>query len=227
MFEFCNQLYNNVVKLATNVAMYSIDIYSYIEFWIRKAYFNMNTNGSMSKLCEDTNVVCFIDHDDTIKSYKNVLEYMSPVEFLNLLEKFVNNDDSSPYKLIFIENYINNEHCRILCSSAMISKQDIDFILSPNIFNDYNVESPFMNININSLESDEKLENVNLKSPINYIFKHNELLSSEFIKYFINNESINECDYEIEILDNNCNFTNVTQDQCVVLGDDDFFVLQK
>jgi len=107
------------VKLATNVAMYSIDIYSYIEFIIRKAYFNLSTPGSMSKLCEDTNVVCFVNHDDTIESYKNVLEYMSPVEFLNLLEKFLNNDNT-PYRLIFIENYINNEHCRILCSSAMI-----------------------------------------------------------------------------------------------------------
>lgn len=226
MFKICNQLYNNVMKVATNVGMYSIDIYSYIEFMIRRVHSNFSSSGSMSELCEDTNIVCFVNHDDTVESYKNILEDMSPVEFLNKLEKFVNKENT-PYKLIFIENYIKNEHCRILCSSAMISKRDIDFILSPNIFNNYNIDPPFMNININSLESDEKLENVNLKSPINYIFKHNEILSSDFLTYFINNEIINGCDYEIEILDNNCNFTNVTQDQCVVLGDDDFYVLQK
>ena len=130
--------------------------------------------------------------------------------------------------MIFIENYINNEHCRILCSSAMVSKQDIDFILSPNIFNDFSVETPFMNINITPLNSDKKLENINLKTPINYIFKHNEVLSFDFLKYFINNDFINDNEnYEIEILDNNCNFTNVTQEQYVVLGDNDFYVLQK
>lgn len=226
MFEFCNHFYNNVIKLATNVAMYSIDIYSYLEFWIRKAYFNMNTNGSMTNLCEDTNTISFVKNDDTFESYKNILEHMSPIELLKLLEKFVNND-STPYKLIFLENYVNNEHCRILISSAMISKQDIDFVLSPNVFKDFKIESPFMNININSLESNEKLENVNLKSPINYIFKHNELLSSNFLKYFVNNKFIIDNDYEIEILDNNCSFTNITKDKSVVLGDNDFYVLQK
>ncbi len=224
MFEVCNQMYNNFIKFATNIAIYSIDIYTYFEFWVRKAYFNINTTGSMNNLCEDTNVVIFIDNDDTVKSYKNILEHMSPIEFLNKLEAFVNKKDT-PYKFIVFENYVKNEHCRILCSSAIVSSQDVDFILSPNVFNDYAIESPFMNININSLETDEKIENVNLKSPINYLFKHSELLSRDFIEYFINNEIINGCDYEIEILDNNCNFTNVTQDQCVVLGNDDFFVL--
>ena len=110
----------------------------------------------------------------------------------------------------------------------MVSKQDIDFILSPNIFNDFSVETPFMNINITPLNSDKKLENINLKTPINYIFKHNEVLSFDFLKYFINNDFINDNEnYEIEILDNNCNFTNVTQEQYVVLGDNDFYVLQK
>lgn len=225
MFDFCNSVYNNVIKLATNVFIYSIDVYTYFEFWVRKAYFNLSTNGSMGNLCEETNNIVFIGKDDTIKSYKNVLEVMKPVELLNELEAYVKNIDT-PYKLIFIENYVNNEHCRILCSSAMISKQDIDFILSPNIFNDFSVESPFMNINVNSLNSDKKLENINLKSPINYIFKHNELLSYDFLTYFTNNDFIDE-EYEIEILDNNCNFTNITEHQYIVIGDNDFYILHK
>ena len=43
---------------------------------------------------------------------------------------------------------------------------------------------PFMNINI-KIKRDILIENVNLKSPINYCFKNNELLSSEFIQHLL------------------------------------------
>ena len=225
MFDICNILYNNVMKLATNVAIISIDVYSYIEYLIRRTYFNITTRGSMNTLCEDTNIVVFVKEDNIVENYKNVLEHMTPVQFLNILENYVANKDT-PYKLIYIENYINNEHSRILCSPAMISKQDIDFILSPNIFNEYKIEQPFMNININTSNQNDKIENLNLKNPINYNYKHNEILSKEFIQYFINDKLVDD-DYEIEILDNNCNFTNITPYQCVVLGDNDFYVLNR
>ena len=80
MFDFCNSVYNNIIKLATNVVIYSIDIYTYFEFWFRKAYFNLSTNGSMGNLCEETNNIVFVCKDDTIESYRNVLEHMKPIE---------------------------------------------------------------------------------------------------------------------------------------------------
>ena len=179
--NFCTSLYNRLVDFTKNIVVATIDIYSHIELFVRKLYLQIHVKGSVTSLCSEMNNIVMITHEDDTISYKNILDDMNKDDLLKLLQDFINKE--SIYKLIYIENVIENNECRIFINSTI--KLDIDYLLDPQIFHDTKIDMPFMNINIKDGKRDILIENVNLKSPINYCFKNNELLSSEFIQHFI------------------------------------------
>ena len=225
MCNIYNNLYNNILEFAKTISIFTIDIYSYFEFWCKKAYMNINNNGSLNNLCTEINTVTMLTNTNDTISYVNILEHMTEKEFLQIIQD--TNNSVSEYKFIIIENIFKNQQSRIICSKSLLESYDIETILEPKIFELLSVECPYMNINARSLTSDKVLENINLKSPINYMFKYNQLLCNDFLLFFIDNAFFSNIAYDIELLDNDCNFTIISQEQCIIIGNEDFYVVYK
>lgn len=225
MCNIYNNLYNNILEFAKTVTIYTIDMYSYFEFWCKKAYMNISSTGSLNNMCNEINTVTMITNTNESVSYVNVLENMTETEFSKILQD--TNNSISEYKFIFVENIFNNQQSRIICSKSLLESYDIETILDPKIFELLSVECPYMNINARSLTSENILENINLKSPINYMFKYNQLLCNEFLLFFVDNTFFNNTAYDIELLDNDCGFTIISQEQCIIIGNEDFYVVYK
>ena len=128
--NFCTSLYNRVVDFTKNIVVATIDIYSHIELFVRKLYLQIHVKGSVTSLCSEMNNIVMITHEDDTISYKNILDDMNKDDLLKLLQDFINKE--SIYKLIYIENVIENNECRIFINSTI--KLDIDYLLDPRYF---------------------------------------------------------------------------------------------
>ena len=104
---FGYNLYSNILEFAKTVTIYTIDMYSYFEFWCKKAYMNISSTGSLNNMCNEINTVTMITNTNESVSYVNVLENMTETEFSKILQD--TNNSISEYKFIFVENIFNNQ----------------------------------------------------------------------------------------------------------------------